>query len=65
MQAGTYYYSTAQGAAVLNKGDDLPIVRIGKFTNERDAKEACEKHYKKACSFLTKIGKPIPTAFFM
>jgi len=60
-----YMYSTRQGLAILNKGDDLPLVRIGKFKNEQEALLACRKHYQKSCDALTNFGKPIPQAFFM
>jgi len=65
MQRKQYFYNTARGEATLNKGDDSPLVRIGKFKNEQDAIAACRKHYRKACDTLTRFGKPIPEAFFM
>jgi hypothetical protein len=60
-----YFYHTAQGKAVLNKGDDYKLVKIGKFKTEAEAKQACEAHYAKACRALENLGKPIPPAFFM
>jgi hypothetical protein len=57
-----YTYHTAQGNAVLNKGDDFPLVKIGKFKTE--AIEACKAHYAKACKALENFGKPIPSVFF-
>ena len=59
-----YTYHTAQGNAVLNKGDDFPLVKIGKFKTEAQAIEACKKHYDKACKTLENFNKPIPSVFF-
>lgn len=59
-----YTYYTAQGKAVLNKGDDFPLVRIGTFKTEAEAIDACKKHYAKACKALTNFNKPIPSVFF-
>jgi hypothetical protein len=59
-----YFYSTAQGKAVLNKGDDYPLVQIGQFKTEAQALEACYKHYQKACRALENLNKPIPYVFF-
>lgn len=60
----TYTYHTAQGNAVLNKGDDYPLIKIGKFKTEVQALEACKAHYAKACKALTNLNKPIPQVFF-
>jgi hypothetical protein len=59
-----YTYHTAQGTAVLNKGDDYPLVKIGKFKTEAQALEACKAHYAKACKALENFGKPLPGVFF-
>ena len=59
-----YTYHTAQGNAVLNKGDDFKLVKIGKFKTEREAVEACKAHYAKACKALANFNKPIPAVFF-
>jgi hypothetical protein len=59
-----YTYHTAQGNAVLNKGDDFPLVKIGKFKTEAQAIEACKTHYTKACKALENFNKPIPSVFF-
>ncbi len=59
-----YTYHTAQGKAVLNKGDDFKLVKIGVFKTEREAVEACKAHYAKACKALENFGKPIPSVFF-
>jgi hypothetical protein len=59
-----YTYHTAQGNAVLNKGDDFPLVKIGKFKTETQAIEACKTHYAKACKALENFNKPIPSVFF-
>lgn len=63
MQA--YYYHTAQGVAVLNKGDDKPLQKIGKFKTEAEAVAACKAHYVKACKALANLNKPTPQCFFM
>jgi hypothetical protein len=60
-----YSYHTAQGKAVLNKGDNYKIITIGKFKTEAEAIEACKKHYAKACKALINLGKPVPTILFM
>lgn len=60
-----YFYHTAQGKAVLNKGDDHKLIKIGSFKTESEALTACRKHYDKACKALVNLGKPIPQAFFM
>ena len=59
-----YIYHTAQGNAVLNKGDDFPLVKIGKFKTESEAVDACKKHYIKVCKALTNFNKSIPSVFF-
>ncbi len=59
-----YFYHTAQGKAVLNKGDDYKLVEIGKFKTEAQALEACKKHYEKARKALQNLNKPVPQAFF-
>lgn len=60
-----YFYHTAQGKAVLNKGDDKKLVYIGKFKTESEAIKACKNHYEKACKALSNLNKSIPEAFFM
>ncbi len=60
-----YFYHTARGIATLNKGDEYPLVKIGKFKNEAEALVACKAHYAKACKFLTNLGKPLPKAFYL
>lgn len=60
-----YFYHTALGKAVLNKGDGYKLVVIGKFKTEAEATEACRKHYAKACKALANTGKPLPAAFFL
>lgn len=60
-----YMYHTARGEAVLNKGDDFKLTRIGKFSSEAKAVEACKAHYVKACKALKNLNKPIPSILFM
>jgi hypothetical protein len=59
-----YTYHTAQGKAVLNKGDNFKLVKIGSFKTEQEAVEACKTHYAKACKALANFNKPIPSVFF-
>lgn len=59
-----YIYRTAQGNAVLSKGDDYPLVKIGKFKTEQQAIEACKQHYAQACKALASFNKPIPSVLF-
>ena len=59
-----YTYYTAQGNAVLNKGDNFPLVKIGKFKTEAEAVAACKAHYIKACKALKNFGKSVPSVFF-
>lgn len=60
-----YFYHTSQGKAVLDKGNDYKLVKIGTFKTEQQAIEACKAHYAKACKALANLGKPAPQAFFM
>lgn len=60
-----YLYDTAQGKAVLNKGNDYKLIIIGKFKTEADALQACKEHHAKACQALKNLNKPVPTAFFV
>lgn len=60
-----YFYHTARGVAVLNRGDDKPLKRIGKFKTEAKAVEACKAHYEKACRALENLGREKPQAFFL
>ena len=60
-----YIYHTARGNAVLNKGDGLPLVKIGKFKTESEAVSACKAHYTKACKALENFGKPVPSVSFL
>ena len=65
METRLYFYHTAQGNAVLDKGDDMHTVKIGKFKTEAEALKACKAHHAKASAFLEKVNKPVPQAFFM
>jgi GH24 family phage-related lysozyme (muramidase) len=61
----TYFYSTAQGRATLNKGDSHKLIALGKFKTEREAAQACEAHYAKACKALANLGRPVPQKLFL
>jgi hypothetical protein len=65
MQAPQYFYSAAQGSAALHKGDEARLVTIGKFKTEREALQACEAHYAKACAAARNFDRPEPVAFFL
>jgi hypothetical protein len=60
-----YFYMTAQGRAILNKGDNMRLVTIGKFKNEQEAIQACKEHYAKACAAAVNFSKPAPIAYFL
>lgn len=59
-----YRYTTNHGRAVLHKGDDKPLKRIGEFKTEREALEACRVHYAKAQRAAANLGRSIPPAFY-
>lgn len=61
----TYWYHTALGKAVLNKGDGKPLVHLGKFKSEREAAEACKRHHAKACATARNFDRPEPKAIFL
>ena len=60
-----YTYHTAQGNAVLNKGDDFALVKIGTFKTEAEAIKACKDHYLKAHRACVNLGKQIPPCHFV
>jgi hypothetical protein len=59
-----YIYRITRGEAYLNKGDDAPIKKIGKFKTDTEAKQACEKHYEKALKGLLNLGLEVPEKFY-
>ena len=59
-----YFYRIERGAAILCKGDGNAIKKIGTFANDSLARDACEKHYAKACKALENLGKPCPQKFY-
>ena len=59
-----YIYHTAQGRAVLCKGDYFPLIKIGTFKTETQAIEACKARYAKACAAAVNFGRAIPSVFF-
>lgn len=59
-----YTYYTMQGRAILNKGDDHRLVKIGTFKTEAEALAACRAHYERACKALANLGKPAPEVFY-
>jgi hypothetical protein len=62
--SNNYFYRIERGQVFLNKGDNFPIKKIGKFKNDQEAKDACEKHYEKACKGLLNLGIEIPQKFY-
>jgi hypothetical protein len=59
-----YSYRIERGTAVLNRGDDAPLKKIGTFKTDAEAKAACQAHYAKACKALANLGKPVPAISF-
>ena len=57
-------YSTAQGNAVVNVGDDKPLKRLGKFRSEAEAKAACDAHFAKLLRTAENFEQETPVAFF-
>lgn len=64
LESYMYTYHTARGNAVLCKGDDQPLKKIGKYKTEKEAREACEAHYAKTCKALRNLNKPIPPVHY-
>lgn len=59
-----YTYHVLQGKAILNKGDDYPLVKIGTFKTDAEALQACKAHYTRVCKALANFNKPIPPVFY-
>lgn len=61
-----YWINRREGGfhAVLNKGDDYPLKKLGVFKTEQDAKDHCARHFEKACRALDNLGKERPTMYF-
>lgn len=57
---GIWVYTTVQGAATLNKGDDDPLKKIGQFATDELARKACEDHFKKAMRAMLNLGTKLP-----
>ena len=64
-----YFYWIGAGVggrlATLHKGDNKPTKRIGTFKTDKAAKEACIKHYAKACIAAENLGMQKPEIFFI
>ena len=66
-----YLYWVSLGLASLHKmrkdGTDVDSkpVKIGKFKTEALAKDACLKHYEKACKMALAAGREKPEMKFM
>ena len=59
-----YMYRIQSGKAILNSGDNKPLKTIGHFKTDAQAREACEKHYQKACKALANMGQSLPNKFY-
>ena len=56
----TYMYRIERGVAVLNKGDDMPLVTIARCKTDTEAKAKCLDHFKKACQRAGNLGHAMP-----
>lgn len=59
-----YLYRIERGAAWLNRGDDKPLKKIGKFADDLKAKAACESHHAKACRMADAANRTRPQIGF-
>lgn len=65
-----YCYYIANKLASLHKmrtngnDDDRAPVKIGRFASDAEAKEACLKHYEKACRMAVNAGRDKPQIMF-
>ena len=61
-----YLYYVSRGLASLHKmhsnGNDInqKPVKIGKYSSDKEAKEACIEHHKKACKMADAAGRERP-----
>ena len=62
--ASVWVYSTSRGIATLNRGDELPLKKLGNYASESLARKACEEHFKKATRGLENLGKQLPEVQF-
>ena len=66
-----YCYYIARGLAYLHKmtsnGNDVDQkpVKIGKFKNNDDARNACIVHYDKCCKMAYAAGREAPKIMFI
>ena len=65
MIAPDYWYRVCRGEAVLAKGDDCPLKRIGKYATDAAAKAACEAHFRKACLMADAAQRARPALHFI
>ena len=66
-----YCYYISLGLASLHKitsdGNDVDQkpIKIGKFKNNDDAKNACITHYNKCCKMAFAAGREVPKIMFV
>lgn len=66
-----YCYWVSLGLASLHKmkddGDDIEDSpkKIGRFKTNKEAKDACILHHKRACKMALAAGRPEPKILFM
>lgn len=60
-----YFYHTAQGKAILNKGGAHKLIQLGQFATERAATDACLAHHAKVCAAARNFGRAEPIAYYM
>lgn len=66
-----YCYYVSLKLASLHKmfanGNDVDSkpVKIGRFASDAEAKQACLKHYEKACKLAVNLGREVPQIRFV
>lgn len=66
-----YAYMVCRGKATLikikNPGEDVDKkpIQIGTFRTDMEAKQACHKHFEKACRMAESFGRSSPELVFM
>lgn len=60
-----YFYRIERSVAMLTRGDDAPLKRIGKFSSAAEARAACEAHHAKACALARATNRPEPQKYYV
>lgn len=63
--SSVWIYSTAGGVASLNRGDDFPLKKIGRYASESLARKACDEHFQKAKRGLLNLGNQLPSVHYV